>query len=327
MNLPKTLDPTKIPIRASTQEHLDIEDIQDGILILKDGSCCLVIGTTAINFGLLSEREQEATIYAYAGLLNSLTFAIQIVVRSKRKDISGYLKLVKRAEEREGKKEIREQLEKYRHFIEETVAKNEVLDKKFYLIIPMSALELGVKQALTSAFGKSKLPFEKEYILQKAKTNLYPKRDHILRQLTRLGLKGRQLNSQELIQLFFNIYNPEVKGQQLTAAEQYQRPIVEPAMMRVKSAVPPTEETPPIAETTPPLETASEATSEEPIEKSPPLPSKQEEIMIETKPVQATETPAETTQLETETSEKVTEVNEDSIQKQIDGLVKQAVER
>ena len=80
-------DPAKIAIRASTQQHLDIEDIQDDLIILKDGSCCLVIAATAINFGLLSEREQDATIYAYAGLLNSLTFSIQIVIRSQRKDI------------------------------------------------------------------------------------------------------------------------------------------------------------------------------------------------------------------------------------------------
>ena len=109
MNLPKTLDPTKIPVRASTQEHLDIEDIQDGIIILRDGSCCLTIATTAINFGLLSEKEQEATIYAYAGLLNSLTFSIQIVLRSQRKDISSYVNLVRQAEEKETKRQTSNQ--------------------------------------------------------------------------------------------------------------------------------------------------------------------------------------------------------------------------
>lgn len=292
MNLPKTFDPTKIPIRASTQEHLDIEDIQDGIVILRDGSCCLVIATTAINFGLLSEKEQEATIYAYAGLLNSLTFSIQVVLRSQRKDISGYVKLVKRAEEKETKKEIKIQIEKYRQFIEETVAKNEVLDKKFYIVIPMSALELGVKQALTSAFAIKKLPFDKDYILQKAKTNLYPKRDHILRQVARLGLKGKQLNTQELIQLFFNIYNPEVKGQQLTTTEQYQRPMVEPAMAKVEALTTSPEQPSPAGEPTVPR-----INLEKPTQPS-------EEIKIETKPVK-----------------------EESIQNQINGLIKKAVNR
>ncbi len=315
MNLPKTLDPTKIPIRASTQEHLDIEDVQDGIIILKDGSCCLVIATTAINFGLLSEKEQEATIYAYAGLLNSLTFSIQIVLRSQRKDISGYLELVKRAEEKETKKEIKEQIQKYRQFIEETVAKNDVLDKKFYLVIPMSALELGVKQALTSAFSRKKLPFNKDYILQKAKTNLYPKRDHLRRQIARLGLKGRQLNTQELIQLLFNVYNPEIKGQQLTAAEQYQTPLVEPAMARAEKETPPSQ--PQVSMTSEPV--AEKIEPENSPQFSPGLTknwsSSEREIEVKTKPVQTTNTPKPQRQ------------GEESIQNQIDGLVKQAIKR
>ena len=94
-------DPTKIAIRASTQDHLEIEDIQEGIIILKSGSSCLIIGTTAINFGLLSEKEQEATIYAYAALLNSLTFPIQIFIRSTRKDITSYLVLLAEREKKE----------------------------------------------------------------------------------------------------------------------------------------------------------------------------------------------------------------------------------
>lgn len=221
------MDSNQIAIRGSTQEHLDIEDIKDNLVILKDGSCCLVIATTAINFDLLSEREQEATIYAYAGLLNSLTFAIQIVIRSQKKDISSYLHLLEEAEKKEPKKEIKAQIQKYRQFVKETVLKNEVLDKKAYIVIPMSALELGIAKSLTASFkSRKRLPFEKSYILEKAKLSLHPKRDHILRLLARLGLKGYQLGTRELIQLFFTIYNPESTGQQIIGAEQYQTPLV-----------------------------------------------------------------------------------------------------
>lgn len=208
------MDPTKIPIRASTQEHLDIEDIRDDIIILKDGGCALVLATTAVNFGLLSEKEQDATIYAYAALLNSLTFALQIVVRSQKKDISSYLKRLTQLQQKATQPEIKEQLGKYQRFVQETVAKNEVLDKKFYLVIPMTALELGVTQALASSFKKKKgLPFPKDYILEKAKIKLHPKRDHLIRQLNRLGLKARQLKTAELIKLFFEAYNPSEKSQ------------------------------------------------------------------------------------------------------------------
>jgi hypothetical protein len=295
MNLPKTLDPTKIPIRASTQEHLDIEDIQEGIVILKDGSCCLAILTTAINFGLLSEKEQEATIYAYAGLLNSLTFSIQIVIRSQRKDISAYLRLLQQAEEKEGKKEIKTQIQQYRQFIQETIAKNNVLDKKFYLVIPMSSLELGAKQVLTSTFAKKKgLPFDKSYILQRAKTNLYPRRDHLLRQLNRSGLKGRQLKTRELVQLFFNVYNPEVKGQQLVSSKEYQTPLVEPITAKVKKTPPPNR----------PLENITETKVEPPLS--------QGEIKVETKPIQPADTPG-------------VQPQKGSIQEQINGLVQQSI--
>ena len=231
------MDPTKIPIRASSQEHLDIEDIRDDLVILKDGSCILVLTTTAINYGLLSEKEQEAIIYAYAALLNSLTFSIQIVIRSEKKDVSSYIKLLDQAEKKETKEKIKEQIKKYQKFVKETVAKNEVLDKEFYLTIPMSALELGVAQTLTSVFKRKKgLPFPKEYILEKAKTLLYPKRDHLLRQLSRLGLKGRQLTTQELIQLFFKIYNPEAAKLPMGKPAEYQAPIVQPIEM-IRSSV------------------------------------------------------------------------------------------
>lgn len=229
-------DPAKIAIRASTQEHLEIEDIKDGIVVLKDGSCCLVLATTAINFGLLSEKEQDATIYAYAALLNSLNFSIQIVIRSARKDISAYLGLLEERENKEERKLIKDQIGKYRQFIQETVQKNNVLDKKFYVIIPMTSLEMGVSKTIEQSLNFNKFnrqkpsSFDKTVLVQQAKINLYPKRDHLLRQLARLGLKTKQLESQELIRLFFNVYNPESSGQPMAESSQYKTPIVKAAI-------------------------------------------------------------------------------------------------
>jgi hypothetical protein len=235
-------DPANIAIRASTQAHLEIEDIKDGLVILKDGSCCLVLATTAINFGLLSEKEQEATIYAYAGLLNSLNFTVQLVIRSARKDVSSYLNLLEDRLNHESRKLIRDQIIKYRKFIQETVQKNNVLDKKFYLVIPMTSLEMGVARSLKkTALRQKNLPFDKNYIIQQGKINLYPKRDHLLRQLSRLGLKANQLQNQELIRLFFDIYNPESGGQQMAESSQYKTPIVK-AAVSLKPEVKPSQE-------------------------------------------------------------------------------------
>ena len=233
-------DPLKIPIRASTQEHLDIEDIKDSIVILKDGSCCLILKTNAVNFGLLSETEQDAIIYAYAGLLNSLSFPIQITIRSQRKDVSSYLRLLDVQEKKETSPKIKKQIKQYRQFIENTVKENEVLDKSFYITIPFSSLELGLGGVLGKSVGKKGLPFSKEYILTKAKTNLYPKKEQIVRQFGRLGLKATQLNNQQLIELFYHIYNPESHGQKLASSKEYKTFFVKPAIEETKtSPVPP----------------------------------------------------------------------------------------
>lgn len=234
------IDTTRIAIRASTQDHLEIEDIKDGVIILKDGSACLVVAITSINFDLLSEKEQEATIFAYAALLNSLTFSIQLVVRSQQKDVSAYLNLIEEALQKESRPLYKLQLTKYKEFIKDTVQKNNVLDKKFYLVIPMSALEIGAAKAMAATFmpGKRKLPFAKTYILERAKINLYPKRDHLVRQLGRLGIKGKQLETEELIKLFFDIYNPESTGQQTVSTQQYQTPIVQSTLPGKPAAAP-----------------------------------------------------------------------------------------
>lgn len=230
------LDSTKIAIRGTTQDHLEIEDIQDNIVLLKDGSCVVVLTTGAINFGLLSEREQEATVYAYAGMLNSLSFTIQILIRSQKKDISNYIQLIEGRQSVVADKKIQDELERYKQFVKETVKKNEVLDKKFYVVIPMSALELGSARSLASNFtGKRILPFDKKYIFERAKVILGPRKDHILGQIGRMGLKGKQLTTSELIQLYYEIYNPD--GGSQANISQFDVPIVKSTMSTTPGAV------------------------------------------------------------------------------------------
>jgi len=207
------MDPAQIPIRATTQEHLPIEDIKDDLVILKDGSCALVLSVSSVNFDLLSEKEQEAIIYAYGALLNSLTFPIQILVRSQKKDISSYLEVLKKQEQNKmGSPLLAGLINSYRKFVAEMVKKNNVLDKKFYVVIPFSSLELGITKSLTSVIAIRKiesLPYDKEYILAKAKASLIPKRDHLIKLFSRIGLLAKQLTTQELIRLYYNIYNTE----------------------------------------------------------------------------------------------------------------------
>ncbi len=215
-------DPKQIAIKGTTQQHLPIEDILDNIVILKDGSCCLILQTPAVNFDLLSEKEQEAMIYSFSALLNSLNFPVQIYIRSSLKDVSSYLRLLKEWEEKQSSSDLGKMISSYRKFIDELVQKNAVLTKSFYLVIPFSVYELGVESAkagLASLFpfldGKSqesKLPLPKETILKRAQANLEPKKEHIIRVFGRLGLRIKQLTTEELIDLFYKIYNEESVG-------------------------------------------------------------------------------------------------------------------
>lgn len=209
----------------STQHHLLVADITDDIILTKEGGATLILKSSALNFSLLSEKEQEATTYAYSAFLNSLSFPVQIYLRSQRKDVSNYLEFLKGEEEKQTNPKLKSVMASYREFVSQIVKKRNVLEKEFYIIVPFSPYELGVSagQILVEAWGAfrstlspfgpidiapkaKRVPFAKSYVVKKAKTVLYPRRDHVIRQSGRFGVKLRQLTTEELGRLFFNIY-------------------------------------------------------------------------------------------------------------------------
>src|SRR3990167_6645889 len=193
-----------IPIRSSTQDFTEIEDVNHDVVLFVYGSTAMILATTAVNFGLLSEKEQEAMIYAYAGLLNSLSFPVQILIRSQHKDVTSYLRLLEEQQIKQKNPKLASSINSYRLFVAETVKEKKVLDKKFYVVIPFSSLELGTSTKVLFGSKKRGLPYSVEYIMERATTILTPKRDHILRLLNRLGLRGKQLNNEQLTLLLFN---------------------------------------------------------------------------------------------------------------------------
>lgn len=178
----------------TTQDHILIADIKDDIVTLKGGGGALILSVSAVNFGLLSEREQIAIISSFAQMLNSLSFTIQIVIYSERLNISSYLSLLDKAQKAQSNPLLSKMIVQYKQFIQTTIKENDVLDKKFFVVIPLFKLELG----LTSS---------KEVLQNKIKTVLLPRRDQVIRQLQRVGLKTTQLTGQKLLELFYDIYN------------------------------------------------------------------------------------------------------------------------
>lgn len=202
------------PIKTSTQEYIEIEMVKDDVIMLRDYSCCIIINSGTTNFGLLSQEEQNSMIYSYASLLNSLSFPIQILILSKRMDVSSYFDYLDIKIKEQLDQVVQDRLLQYKNFIKNIVKKNTILEKKFYFIIPFSPLEIGVA-------GASKSSLNKEYVLTRAKTSLYPKRDHLIRLLNRAGLGGRVLFEQEIVELFYNLYNPSPIGRKLAPITSY----------------------------------------------------------------------------------------------------------
>lgn len=227
-------------IRASTQEHLDIEDIKDNIVILKNNGAAAVVQTTSVNFDLLSEVEQDGIIAAYSQLLNSLSFPAQVIIRSKKLDISAYLENLINIENEQPNPYLKEQIKGYRQYVSDLISKNEVLDKRFYIVVPFLDISFKPNTSLLDSFisfigierKKTVNRVNKRYILEKAKIALEPKIDQIIKQLSRVGLKGRQLSTQELVELFYDIYNPTSSREEKlrTDADEYTAPIVEAAI-------------------------------------------------------------------------------------------------
>lgn len=199
--------------KASTQEHLDIEDIRDDFVVLKTGDAIAVLETGAVNFDLLSEREQDAMIEAYSSLLNSLSFPIQVVMRSQKLDISSYLARLKKAGEAQENEALKKHVRLYYDFVKDLITKNEVLDKDFYVALPHREIKISLGNPLTKVLrslrGESGASpsVDPEEVVVAARPKLEPRIDHLIKQFARIGIQARRLNTEELIGLFYGIYN------------------------------------------------------------------------------------------------------------------------
>lgn len=189
--------------QTSTQKFIDIVDIVDDIVITSGGNACTIIEVQATNFALLSAEEQDAKIYSYAALLNSLSFTIQIVIRSKRLNVSSYLQLLENERIASTNPRLAEQIGLYKEFVEQLVKINTILDKKFYIVIPYSSLEKG----LVGAKEQVGVSSSQSFFLVGAKASLHSKAESLHTQLRRLSLKAETLTKERLVKVFYEIFN------------------------------------------------------------------------------------------------------------------------
>lgn len=201
------------PKQISTQDHLDIEDVRDNLVVLKNGKVSVVIETTSLNFDLLSGIEQDTSIGSFAGLLNSLNFPIQIVIRTQRTDISKYLTLLDQYKQTVANNNpLTQQISIYQEFINSLTASTQILNKRFYAVIPSITTSAVKTPYVKQLLGQREKIINIQQVVEKAKVELQPKRDHLIKQFSNMGLAAKQLTNEELIRLYYSIYEPDKLG-------------------------------------------------------------------------------------------------------------------
>lgn len=203
---------------AGSQSFIPIESVNKDLIFLKDGGVSLLLSVSAVNFALLFETEQVSIIDSFAGMINSLSFPIQIVIYSKVLDVSLYLHTIDNALAKQTNPLLKKMTVSYRSFVGKSIKDNNVLDKRFYICIKITSLEIGL------------LPSSLEEKTQKVTTLLTPRRDHIIRQLGRLGLKTKQLTTEEIVKLFYELYNPPVLNPPVAVSVQESKAVQQPVI-------------------------------------------------------------------------------------------------
>ncbi|HVA96111.1 MAG TPA: hypothetical protein VND99_00500 [Candidatus Acidoferrales bacterium] len=195
-------------IHATTQKFTEIVDFADDLVILDGGNACMIIEITASNFALLSKQEQDSRIYSYAGMLNSLSFPVQILIRNRRMDISSYIHELDEVIRNTKNEQLAAYVEYYSAFVKEMVTVNVVLNKSFYMIVPFSSLEMGISGA---AQTQQKKQSQKETFIESAHKILENKANSLLGQLQKFATSARVLEKEDLIKLFYEIYNEDTE--------------------------------------------------------------------------------------------------------------------
>lgn len=198
---------------ASTQEHIDVEEIKDGAVVLKSGALRAILLVSSINFDLKSSEEQEIIIQQYQNFLNSLDFPVQIVVSSRKMNITPYLEYLEGMEKRQTNEILRFQTAEYRNFIKSLVDISNIMSKSFYVVVPFSPVESqegGFFQKMTAIFSPKQGILKKREWFETYKNQLWQRVDYVMNALGGTGVKVTQLKTEELIELLYNAYNPNV---------------------------------------------------------------------------------------------------------------------
>ena len=200
--------------QTSTQLFLDIAEIKDNVIILKNGGLRAILQTSSINFNLKSEEEQNSIIFAYQNFLNSLEFPIQVVVQSRKLDVDKYIENVREIGEQHQNVLLKEQTMEYCDYIQKLVEYADIMEKKFYVIVPYDPYRNRKQSNLTKFMSSISAGDSVDAIKRRHKEfeelnkNLNERVNGVMAGLEGCNLRVAQLSTSQLIELFYGIYNP-----------------------------------------------------------------------------------------------------------------------
>lgn len=201
----------------STQKYLEIAEFRNDTVIMKDGTLRGILLVSSINFFLKSDDEQNGIIQAYTQLLNTFDFPLQIIIQSRRFDISKYLAKLEQIQEKQQNELLKLQIADYRQFVGELVQLGQIMDKKFYVVVPYDPVgdtKRGFFKQLGALFAASGEIMLKREMFLRRKHFLDQRVDNVMGAFAGMGLNAVRVDTQGLIEIFYTLYNPETAPQE-----------------------------------------------------------------------------------------------------------------
>jgi len=196
-------------IKNATQEFVPVDDVRDGIVILKDGGMRGILMASSINFSLKSNDERQAILLQFQDFLNSLDFSIQILAQSRKLDIRPYIALLEGRYKEQTNDLMKIQIEQYISFIKSFTESTNIMTKNFFIVIPYDAAIVSTKKGILSSFSNKKESQEtKEENFEEKKNQLEQRMGVVEQGLVRCGVRVAKLGTDETVELFYKIFNP-----------------------------------------------------------------------------------------------------------------------
>lgn len=192
----------------ASQDFVVVKEIKDGVIILKNGQMCSVLLASSINFALKSLDEQQSILRQFQNLLNTLDFTLQIYIQSRRLNIEPYLEVLSSREDSQDNDLMRIQLREYIEFIRTFTTEVDIMSKNFFVVIPYTPAVINLTKGISSLLSSGRKAVPTDTLFEEQRIQLEQRITIVEGGLNRIGVHTIPLKSEDLVELFYHIYNP-----------------------------------------------------------------------------------------------------------------------